>query len=85
MKTKLIKTVMAAAIAVVLASGLAIPASAADAGLPEVDIFAAVSEPGIMPLADVIVIRTRTYNGVRQYRRWNKTRMYWVDPDWIDC
>lgn len=34
--------------------------------------------------ADVIVIKYRTNNGVLQYRRWNETRGYWVDPDWID-
>lgn len=34
--------------------------------------------------ADVIVTKYRVYNGVLQYRRWNDTRGYWVDPDWID-
>lgn len=38
---------------------------------------------GIMPLADVIVVKTRVYNGKNQYRRWNETRKCWVDPDWI--
>ena len=33
---------------------------------------------GIMPLADVIVMKTRLY------RRWNETQGYWVDPYWID-
>ena len=39
---------------------------------------------GIMPLADVIVMVTRTYQGRLQCRRWNETRGYWVDPEWID-
>lgn len=39
---------------------------------------------GIMPLADVIVIKTRICQGRYQYRRWNETRGYWVDPYWID-
>lgn len=34
--------------------------------------------------ADVIVIMTRTFNGVRQYRRWNQTRNKWVDSYWRD-
>lgn len=33
---------------------------------------------------DKIVIKTRIYNGKRQYRRWNDTKACWVDPDWID-
>lgn len=41
-------------------------------------------ESEAVPYADHIVIYTRTRNGVRQYRRWNATRAYWVDPDWID-
>ena len=39
---------------------------------------------GIMPLADVIEVRTRVYNGKMQYRRWNVTRNRWEDPYWID-
>ncbi len=38
----------------------------------------------IMPLADEIVMKFRTYNGKRQYRRWNATKGVWVDPYWID-
>ena len=36
------------------------------------------------PCADVIVYKFRLYNGKQQYRRWNETRGYWVDPYWID-
>ena len=39
---------------------------------------------GIMPHADVIVLKQRMYRGRLQYRRWNETRGYWVDPYWID-
>lgn len=39
----------------------------------------------IMPLADVIVIKSRIYNGKQQYRRWNQTKGCWVDPYWIDA
>lgn len=34
--------------------------------------------------ADVIVTMYRVNNHKVQYRRWNETRGYWVDPDWID-
>ena len=40
---------------------------------------------GIMPLRDEILLYTRMYNGRLQYRRWNTTRNYWVDPYWIDA
>lgn len=33
---------------------------------------------------DKIVVKTRVYNGVRQYRRWNETKQCWVDPKWIN-
>ena len=39
---------------------------------------------GIMPLADVVVRKTRLYQGRLQYRRWNQTWGYWGDPYWID-
>lgn len=39
----------------------------------------------IEPKADVIYWRYRTLaDGTIQRRRWNATRGYWVDPDWID-
>lgn len=37
----------------------------------------------ITPYADVIVKYYRMYDGLVQYRRWNETRGYWVDPYWI--
>jgi hypothetical protein len=39
---------------------------------------------GIVPLGDVIVVKNRIYNGRPQFRRWNETWGYWVDPYWID-
>lgn len=38
----------------------------------------------ITPRADVIKRVYRICDDVLQYRRWNETRGYWVDPDWID-
>ncbi len=42
------------------------------------------AEAANMQRSEVIVKRVRVYKGVVQYRRWNKTYGYWVDPDWID-
>ena len=41
------------------------------------------AEVGIQPYADVIVTKYRAYQGLFQKRRWNETRGYWVDPEWI--
>ena len=46
--------------------------------------ISASSSPGITLFADVIVYKFRTAsNGTKQYRRWNESRNYWVDPYWI--
>lgn len=46
---------------------------------------AAVEAAEIEPRADVIYWRFRTLDdGTVQKRRWNETRGYWVDPDWIN-
>ncbi len=37
----------------------------------------------ISPMADVIVRIYRSNGKILQYRRWNETRGYWVDSDWI--
>lgn len=38
----------------------------------------------IVPFAAVTEIKYRTSKGKIQYRRWNKTLGYWVDPYWIN-
>lgn len=44
------------------------------------------SENGVItPYADEIIYYYRVNNGVLQYRRWNATRGYWVDANWINC
>ena len=57
-----------------------LPANAAEVEVPETS----ESESVIEPRADVIVFKYRTYNGVYQFRRWNETQGYWVDPYWIN-
>lgn len=37
---------------------------------------------GIVPYAESIIIRYRTFKGRLQYRRWNVTRKCWVDSKW---
>lgn len=54
------------------------------ADIPQVPTLQSSSESAITPCADVIVYKFRLYNGKQQYRRWNETRGYWVDPYWID-
>ncbi len=44
----------------------------------------AEDDGSIVPYADVIVYKYRLLDGVIQYRRWNETRGYWVDPYWIN-
>ena len=40
---------------------------------------------GVAPCADEIVTKFRLYKKTKlQYRRWNQTRGYRVDKDWID-
>ena len=38
---------------------------------------------GVAPYADEIVMKFRVHNNKVLYRRWNQTRGYWVDKDWI--
>ncbi len=38
----------------------------------------------IMPCADVIKRIYRMSHGILQYRSWNETWGYWVEPDWIN-
>lgn len=54
------------------------------ADIPQTPTPQSSSESTIAPYADVIVYKYRLYNGKQQYRRWNETRGYWVDPYWID-
>ena len=58
----------------------AIKADAVDISVTEQRI---INEDKVL-YADSIVKRYRLYQGRYQYRRWNETRGYWVDPAWID-
>lgn len=38
----------------------------------------------VNPCADIIETKYRIKDGKIQYRRWNCSRLCWVDSDWID-
>ena len=59
--------------------------SAMPAAIPAmIQMPVAVEAAEIEPRADVIYWRFRTLDdGTVQKRRWNATRGYWVDPDWM--
>lgn len=40
--------------------------------------------PSIQPRSELIENKFRIHDGKLQYRRWNATYGYWMDPDWID-
>lgn len=50
----------------------------------EFDTFKTVQSEVYPTAADEIIYKTRVYNGRLQYRRWNATKSYWIDSDWID-
>jgi len=52
---------------------------------PEIPVAIASNSNVASPYSDVIEIKFRgTPWGGLQYRHWNATRGYWVEPDWID-
>ncbi|HIX72195.1 MAG TPA: hypothetical protein H9849_04165 [Candidatus Anaerobutyricum stercoripullorum] len=62
----------------------AMPASIPD--MLQMPVMVEASETAeIEPKADVVYWMYRVLSdGTIQKRRWNATRGYWVDPDWID-
>lgn len=71
-------------LALVLANPVALACAADLDTVPQNEPVVSSSDSDITPYADVIVTKYRMYYGVPQYRRWNETRGYWVDPDWIN-
>lgn len=67
-------------------SGSVLSASAEEVWVVEDTTIVEQSEGNsgaIVPMADKIVTKFRIYNGKHQYRHWNETHGYWVEPDWI--
>ena len=68
-----------AATIIISIAGMTVGAS--EAVLPENAQVISTQESRIK---DTIEFKYRYHNGVVQYRRWNATQGYWVDPYWID-
>lgn len=64
-------------------SGSVLSAGAQEVGMIEEAPVAEQSSGSVVPTADKIVVKLRVYQGKKQYRHWNETRGYWVEPDWI--
>lgn len=69
----------------VLGLSVCIVALTAIPALPAITQAPVEVEASVEPRADVIYWRYRRLDdGTIQKRRWNATKGYWVDPDWID-
>ena len=75
-------------IAMALVASLAVVAPITNVKAAEIEITLyneeSLTQESIATYADVIQRKYRMYNNKVQYRRWNATRGYWVDEDWID-
>ncbi|WNX83501.1 hypothetical protein RWV98_12905 [Agathobaculum sp. NTUH-O15-33] len=76
------KIIYAISTVALIASSLTLANAAEPIQTPALENLTTVNE--IILRADVIVYKTRIHEGRQQYRRWNETRGYWVDPEWID-
>ena len=82
MKKKLL--IVAAVCASLFVVGPTVNVSAAEVE-QDVQEQSVQNDIGVAPCADEIVTKFRLYKKTKlQYRRWNQTRGYWVDKDWID-
>lgn len=81
MKKKLLIVAAICASLFVVAPAVSVSAAEVES---EVQVQSEQSDIGIAPCADEIVTKFRLIDGKKlQYRRWNQTRGYWVDKDWI--
>ncbi len=83
---KLRKLLAALGMAAVLMTGFSTTAMAAEPVEPAAPVVTAAAIGGgtAEPQADVIETHLRTTaDGQLQYRRWNATHGYWIDPYWI--
>ena len=83
MKKKFLIAVAICASLFVVAPAVSVSAAEVE---PEVQTQNEQSKIGVAPCADEIVMKFRINVKTKQlqYRRWNQTRGYWVDKDWID-
>lgn len=83
---KIAKMLLVLSCAATVAMAGAATASAAELTTPQTpDASAAAVINPANPCSDVIEVKLRYTSDNRvQYRRWNATQGYWVDPYWID-
>lgn len=83
---KLRNLLAASCVAMVLAAGLSTTAMAAQSTdiIPPVVGTYKVNPPDEIQIDQIETHFRTTASGKIQYRRWNATRGYWVDPYWID-
>lgn len=77
------KRILSIFMAVIVCSSLGIAANAQEIYEPN-NSEVIEGTMNTSPRADIIECKYRTHNGINQFRRWNSTRGYWVDPYWID-
>ena len=82
MKKKiLIAAAICASLFVIVPTGYVSAAEVETESIPQTQN--AFDNIAIAPYKDVIETKFRSYKNKVQYRRWNATRGYWVDKDWI--
>ena len=95
MKKKATRIFTAFIMTAIIAQGTVMVANAAETdstpdSIAVVEVASSALESGadstsIQPRADKIVIKWRRgSHGQLQYRRWNQTKLKWVDDEWID-
>ncbi len=82
---KISRILSACCLAAVLTSSAVTASAATPKTIPEPGVSITALPGTAVPYSDHIETYFRsTYDGRVQYRRWNATRGYWVDPYWID-
>lgn len=82
MKKRLLQqglVILTSAIIMICAVGITASAQATADNAPPTGSPDSIS----MTRADIIETYLREYNGMLQKRRWNATRGYWLDADWV--
>lgn len=87
MKKKATRIFTAFIMTAIIAQGTVMVANAAETdSTPDSSALeSGADSTSIQPRADKIVIKWRRgSHGQLQYRRWNQTKLKWVDDEWID-
>ena len=85
MKKKAAKIFTAFIMTAIIAQGTVMVAGVEVATPDSSALESGADSTSIQPRADKIVIKWRRGSrGQLQYRRWNQTKLKWVDDEWID-